>query len=124
MRKFLTGCAALLMTAGIAMADPVEGVWKSPTNGEGQSIQVKVAKCGANVCGSIVKVTKGDQSLVGKRMIWGMAPQGGGSYTGGKVWAPDNQKTYNGKLALSGSKLKISGCVLGICRGETFRRVK
>nr|WP_280635804.1 MULTISPECIES: DUF2147 domain-containing protein [unclassified Ruegeria] len=46
-------------------------------------------------------------------------------YSGGKVWAPDNDKTYSGKL-LNGDVLTMSGCVPGcaICRGSDFTHIK
>ena len=120
--------AAALFVAGTSTAwaaDPVEGTWESPTNEDGASIQVQIAPCGGSFCGTITNVKGGDQSIKGERMLWDMAAKGGGTYSGGKVWAPDDDKTYRGKLELSGNSLKISGCVLGgaVCRGETFARV-
>lgn len=119
-RMILAG--VLAMVAGVATADPVIGVWSSPTNDAGASLKLQVVECQSGICGVIKSVTNGDQSIVGKTMVWGMKPQGGGKYTGGKVWAPDDNKTYNGKLTLTGGGLKVQGCVLGICRGETFTR--
>ena len=48
---------------------------------------------------------------------------GGGKYSG-KVYSPDRGKTYKSKLVLSGKTLKVSGCVFGICRGQTWQRLK
>lgn len=120
MKHLLT--AGLIALAGVASADPVEGIWRSPVTDEGKSITVRVLACDSGICGVINSVNDGDQSIIGKTMIWGMTPRGDGLYDGGKVWAPDNDRTYNGKLTLSGNTLKIEGCVLGICRGETFSR--
>lgn len=123
MNKIVASAAALMLMAGAAMADPVEGRWRSPTNDEGKSLTVNVVRCDSGICGVIQSVSGGgDQSIVGKTMIWGMTSKGNGRYDGGKVWAPDQNKTYNGRLTLSGNTLKIEGCILGICRGETFRR--
>ena len=53
-----------------------------------------------------------------------MEAQGSGAYSGGKVYSPDRDKTYNSKMQLSGNKLAVSGCVLGICRdGGTWTRL-
>ena len=52
-----------------------------------------------------------------------MAADGGGKYSGGKIWAPDRDKTYRSKMELSGDRLKVSGCVGPICRGQTWARV-
>ena len=126
MKYILTAAFSVALAGAAWAADPVEGVWASPVNDDGASIEVTIAPCGAEFCGVITKVKGGDQSSQGERMLWGMKAAGGGSYSGGKVWAPDDDKTYRGKLALSGNSLKISGCVLGgaVCRGETFTRVK
>lgn len=121
MRKMVLA-GVLAMMAGVASADPAVGVWTSPTNDDGASLKVRIVECQSGICGVIHSVRNGDQSIVGKTMIWGMKPQGGGKYKGGKVWAPDDDKTYNGRLTLSGGGLKIEGCVLGFCRGETFTK--
>lgn len=120
--KTIIAAAAMAVTATVAAADPVLGIWTSPVS-EGKSITVNIVPCDANICGVIHSVSSGgDQGIVGRTMIWGMSAKGGGSYSGGKVWAPDQDRTYNGRMTLSGSSLKIEGCVLGICRGETFTR--
>jgi len=61
---------------------------------------------------------------IGKKIIWDMEAQGDGSYSGGKIWSPDRDKTYKSKMTLSGSKLAVEGCVMMICRdGGTWSRV-
>ena len=124
MKNTLILAAAGLWAAGAAFADPAAGTWKSQPGETGGYIHVKVAPCGAQVCGKITKVIGNDnQSIVGKRIIWAMNNDGGGNYSGGKVWAPDTDKTYKAKLKLTGNKMKVSGCVLGICRGQTWSRI-
>ena len=61
---------------------------------------------------------------IGKRMIWDMQARGDGNYAKGKIWAPDRDKTYRSKMALSGRTLKVSGCVLGICRSQSWKKIK
>ena len=53
-----------------------------------------------------------------------MKASGDGTYSGGKIWAPDRDKTYNSKMALSGDTLTVSGCVIGICRDQDWQRVE
>jgi len=121
--KHLFFAAALALGAGaVASADPAFGTWKSPTNDAGASLEVTVAACGNAICGKITKVSGGDQSIVGDQLVWDMQARGGGEYRG-KIWAPDTNKTYNGRMQLNGNTMKMSGCVLGVCRGETFSRV-
>ena len=61
---------------------------------------------------------------IGKRMIWGMQANGDGSYSGGKIWAPDRDKVYSSKMSLSGNALEVSGCVLVVCRAQSWTRVQ
>ena len=120
--------AAFALLAGPALADPVLGTYQTQPGDEGNYAHVQIYKCDANICGVIRKAfdASGKQiksDTVGKRMIWGMQAQGGGAYGKGKIWAPDRDKTYNSKMELAGSTLKVSGCVLGICRGQPWKRV-
>ncbi len=114
--------------AGPAAADPVLGTYQTQPGDEGNFAHVEIYQCEASICGVIRKAFNGSgkqiqSDTVGKRMIWGMKAQGGGKYAKGKIWAPDRDKTYNSKMELAGSTLKVSGCVLGICRGQTWQRV-
>ncbi len=114
--------------AGTASADPVLGTYQTQPGDEGNFAHVEIYQCEASICGVIRKAFDGagkqiESDTVGKRMIWGMKAQGGGKYGKGKIWAPDRDKTYNSRMELAGSTLKVSGCVLGICRGQTWQRV-
>ncbi len=130
MRKLtlIAACAGLL--AGPALADPMEGVWKTKPDDNGHFGHIKVSECGPAVCGVLVKAFDSSgkpikSENVGKRIIWDMKPQGGGKYAKGKIWSPDRNKTYNSKMQLNGNQLSVSGCVLGICRnGGTWTRVQ
>ena len=132
MKKTLLAAAALLMTAGTALADPAAGVWRSENSEEtNRFMHVKVSPCGAQVCGVIQAVYEANGAPVaghpatGKRMIWYMQPAGNGSYVNGQIWAPDNERTYKSKMQLqSSNQLKVEGCILGICRGQTWTRVR
>jgi uncharacterized protein (DUF2147 family) len=130
MKHLILAAAGAMALATGAMADPVLGTWQTPKDDNGKYGYVDVKACGAAVCGTLVKSFNADGSAyasenVGKRIIWDMEPKGGGAYSGGKVWAPDRDKTYNAKMQLSGSSLSVSGCILGICRdGGAWKRVK
>lgn len=128
MRKFLA-TAALILVAGTAHADPVEGLWKTKPDDNGNFGHVQIAPCGSAYCGILVKSfdTSGKQvesPNVGKRIVWDMVAKGGGAYGDGKIWSPDRDKTYNSKMTLSGDSLAVKGCVLFICRdGGQWSRV-
>lgn len=127
MKHFAAVCAALALSAGAAMADPVVGTWKTQPGDDGNYALVTIAKCGSQICGTLGKGFDSsgntiDSPNIGRKMIWDMNADGGGSYSGGKIWAPDRDKTYKSKMSLSGNTLKVSGCVLGICRSQTWKR--
>ena len=123
--------AAMTLCAGGAFADPVEGLWKTKPDDNGNFGYVQIKPCGGAFCGTLVKAFDGagkeiSSPNVGKKIVWDMQPAGGGAYAKGKVWAPDRDKTYNSKMQMSGNTLAVSGCVLGgiICRASDWSRVK
>ena len=119
------------MSGGAAMAaDPVEGVWKTKPDDNGNFGHVRVEACGALICGTLIRAfdpqgKEIESKNVGKRIVWDMKPYGDGVYDDGKVWSPDRDKTYNSDMELRGNRLTVRGCVLGICRdGGAWTRVK
>ena len=127
--KLMTLAAGLVLAANAAFADPVEGTWKTQPGDDGNYGLVTINPCGAEICGVLgqgydASGNKIASPNIGRQMIWAMKPQGGGAYGGGKIWAPDRDKTYNSKMTLSGNQLEVEGCVLGICRAQTWTRVK
>lgn len=120
--------AALALGAGGAFADPVEGLWKTQPDDKGDFGHVEIYACEQAFCGVIRKAfdstgAERPSDNIGKRMIWDMEPRGGGDYRGGKIWAPDRDKTYSSRMTLSGDRLDVSGCILGICRAQMWSRV-
>lgn len=121
--------AALILGAAAASADPVEGVWQTPLDDNGHFGHIRIAPCGASLCGTLIRAYDGkghriESANVGRQIVWDMQPMGDGRYGKGKVWAPDRDKTYNSKMALDGEYLAVSGCVIGICRdGGRWKRV-
>ncbi len=123
---------AFASVGGLALAaDPVEGIWQTKADDNGNFGFVQIAPCGAKLCGVLIKAFDGKGAEmkspnIGKRIVWDMVPQGDGAYGDGQVWAPDRDKTYASKMALSGKTLAVSGCVLGglFCRSSEWVRVK
>ncbi len=129
MKRIATTLAVLALSAGAAMADPVLGTWKTQPGDNGNYAHVNITTCGAKICGILGTGYDSagnaiDSPNIGRQMIWDMGADGGGQYSGGKIWAPDRDKTYNSKMTLSGNTLQVSGCVLGICRSQTWSRLK
>ncbi|GAB1480955.1 DUF2147 domain-containing protein [Paracoccaceae bacterium] len=131
MLKKLILAAVLSVSAGAAFAaDPVEGVWKTKPDDNGNFGHVQIKPCGAAFCGTLIKAFDGagkeiDSPNVGKKIVWDMVAYPDGLYDDGKIWSPDRDKTYSSDMQLSGNSLAVRGCVLGICRdGGTWTRVK
>lgn len=128
--KVFAFAAGLALLAGAAWADPVEGVWQTRKDDNGNFGHVQIKPCGPAFCGTLIKAFNGEGKQiespnVGKRIVWDMVAYPDGLYDDGKVWSPDRDKTYSSDMQLSGNKLAVRGCVLGICRdGGTWTRVK
>ena len=57
-------------------------------------------------------------------ILWGLRPDGDGTWAGGRVLDPENGKDYKAKLALleDGRALGMSGCIAFFCRQQIWRR--
>jgi uncharacterized protein (DUF2147 family) len=130
MKKTFGLAAAFALLATVAAADPVEGVWMTKPDDNGNTGHIQIKPCGAAFCGTLIKSfdsagKETESPNLGKRIVWDMVAYGDGFYDDGKVWSPDRDKTYNAEMQLQGNGLTVSGCVMGICReGGTWSRVK
>lgn len=129
MKTFVIAAAfAALGTA--AFADPVEGIWRTKTDDNGNYGHVEIKPCGPAFCGTLIQAFNGqdkeiDSDNIGRKIVWDMVAYADGLYDDGKIYSPDRDKTYNGDMTLAGDNLSVRGCVLGICRdGGTWKRVK
>lgn len=125
--KFLAAAAILASTPALA-ADPVIGTYKTQPGDDGNYGHVDIYECGSSICGVIRAAFDAsgealDSENIGKRMIWDMTADGDGAYSGGKIWAPDRDKVYKSKMELDGDTLSVSGCILVVCRAQTWTRV-
>lgn len=124
MRKVLISIGALalpLVSSVTAQAADATGVWLRD-NGHSR---VRFAPCGDAICGTVVWLRDSSgNSKVGQRVFYNMKPTGANAWSG-NAFNPDDGKTYNGKMTLSGNTLTTSGCVLGglICRSVSWSRV-
>jgi len=130
MKRIGMAAVALMMSAGMALAaDPLEGLWRTAQDDNGNSGLIHVKPCGNALCGTLIKAynASGQEITtenVGRKIISETVPKGNGAYAG-KVYSPDRGKTYSSRLQMSGQMLKVKGCILGICRdGGTWKKVK
>jgi uncharacterized protein (DUF2147 family) len=133
-------CGLAAATALLAHAEEGPyGVWRM-SNGK---VTVKVSDCGGRLCGTIVglknPISKIDgkpkvdrenpdpalrkRPVIGLSILIGMKPSGDGKWEGA-IYNPDDGNTYSATVTLSGSKMKVKGCVIGIlCKSNDFVRV-
>jgi uncharacterized protein (DUF2147 family) len=137
MRGLTKGALALLLLgtlgAGSAMASPPEGIYQTEPGDTGGFLHVRMGPCGKSVakaCGTILQAYDktgkpvADYPHANKPIVWDMAERSDGSFSGGKIWAPDRNKTYRSKMSVNGDRLKVSGCIGPICRSQTWVKVK
>jgi uncharacterized protein (DUF2147 family) len=111
---------ALFLLASAASADPLEGLWRTIPDDNGNSGLIEIAPCGEALCGTLIRAfdasgAEVDTPNIGRQLIWDTVPTGGGEYRG-RVYSPDRDQEYNSRLQLTGDSLSVSGCFLGICR--------
>jgi uncharacterized protein (DUF2147 family) len=100
--KKLVLAGLFALSATIANADPLEGIWKTEVD-DGNYGHIKISACGPAFCGIIHKSFNATGEFVsenkGKKLVIDMMPQGEGEYEG-SVWRPSNDKIYYGTIRL------------------------
>ena len=131
---------AAFLAAGTAQADP-RGVWLT----EGGKSHVRIHDCDdSKLCGDIVWLDKPltddgkpqldvenddpdlrSRPILGLRMVWDMEDQGDGEWDGGRIYNPDDGYTYGSEMEeIDADTLEVSGCILFICQGQIWKRIK
>jgi uncharacterized protein (DUF2147 family) len=126
-----------LVISPAAHAQEAQGTWSMG------KVTVKVSDCGGNLCATIVALaepiskidgkpkvdrenpdeSKRKRPIIGLTVMNGMKPAGEGTWKG-RIYNPDDGKTYNATVRLSGNTMKVQGCVLGVlCKTNNFARV-
>lgn len=123
----LTLGAALSLFATAALADPVEGRWRTQPDDNGNTGIIEITMCGDRVCGTLIQSRRSNGEVfqsanAGRRIVWDMEPRGNGAYRNGQIYSPDRDQTYSARMDMSGSSLTVAGCVLFICRDQTWTR--
>lgn len=133
-----TAFAVALASAVPARADP-QGLWET----EGGKSRVLIEPCNSGLCGRIVwlqnsvnsdgtdvlDTKNADEALrsrpvIGIELLSGFSETGSNRWTGGRIYNPEDGKTYSSRLALrDDGTLRVGGCVLFICKSQTWVRV-
>lgn len=142
-------CKALLLALPLLVAslaaqaaDGPTGRWKTidDKTGKVKSI-VEISQAGnGTLSGKVVEILHSDkgpnpvcdgcdgerhnQPIKGMTILWNLKADDASHWSGGTILDPANGKTYKSKLALQpgGQKLDVSGCILFICRAQTWIR--
>jgi uncharacterized protein (DUF2147 family) len=129
----LLALSLLSPSASAQKAEDAIGVWLNPENGS----NVEFYRCGAGLCGKIVKVTDGQvrdsnnpdpakraRPIVGLLILEG-AKQTGDNRWAGTLYNRENGKSYSGTVTVKGrDALELSGCVLAVlCKTVSWTRV-
>jgi uncharacterized protein (DUF2147 family) len=127
-----------LSTAQAATGDEIQGTWLSADGGA----KVKINSCGGGICANIVWLrepidsgtgkpktdkhnpneARRSRPMLGLQVMSGMKPDGDKRWAG-TIYNADDGKTYRSKVTLlSPTQVKVEGCVLVFCQGETWTK--
>jgi uncharacterized protein (DUF2147 family) len=130
MRSFPSAVVAFGFLSHPAVAAGIEGDWLVA---EGTAV-IRVEACGEARCGKVAWTpapasdearsgrAKEDESPIGTTILIDMKPAGEQRWDG-QIYNPQDGKTYTGRVTLlSPDVLKVEGCLLVFCGGETWTR--
>lgn len=136
---FVAAVLAIIVASAVpALADP-QGLWET----EGGRSRVLIESCDSGLCGRLVwlkdpvnsdgtdvlDTKNADEGLrnrpvLGIELLSGFAEAGRGRWTGGRIYNPEDGKTYSSRLVLrDDGTLRVRGCVLFICKSQIWVRV-
>ena len=118
----------LLMFSSLAHSENIEKNYQTEANEEGNYLLVSMGPCEKNnnlTCGTIIAAFEKekenrDYEHLDKLIVWDMRNYKPGKYKKGKIWDPSKDKIYKSKMEVSGNNLLVSGCILVICREQTW----
>ena len=124
---------ALVPLAASAAAPSVAGRWLTD---DGSAV-VEIAACGRQMCGRIVRVlatgvpqsdvnnpdrARRTRPLVGLPILWGF-DAGAEAWEDGTAYDPKTGNSYDASLRLNADgSLRVTGCVLVVCRSKRWTR--
>ncbi len=128
--------ASLALAAPAAAAAPaIEGLWLTD---DGSAV-VRIEACGDRMCGRIARVldtragvpqtdvttpdaSRRNRPLIGLQILSGYR-RGASRWEDGRAYDPKTGNSYNSSLRLdSDGSLRVTGCVLFVCRSKRWTR--
>jgi uncharacterized protein (DUF2147 family) len=129
--------AGICLPVSLARAESVAGTWIV----ESGKYTVRVLPCGGNLCGKIVGMKepinkhghpKNDlhnpnpalrqRLVIGLTVMSQLKPSGEQSWSG-RVYNPDDGKTYNTEITVSDGRMRVKACMAFVCDRVTFTRL-
>lgn len=107
----------------------IYGVWRNPHG----TIAVKIAPCGAELCGTVARASPeaqrdarraGVSTLIGMQLLRNYRQVSADRWDG-RVYVPDIGGTYSSHIVrLSPTAIRISGCLMGawLCKSQLWTR--
>lgn len=146
MRKLRHALLLALPLLGLSLAasaaDSAAGRWKTidDKTGKVKSIVEITPAANGTLSGKVVEILQSDRGpnpvcdkcdgerknkpVKGMTILWSLKADDANHWSGGTILDPANGKTYKSKLELQpgGQKLDVSGCIMFICRAQTWVR--
>ena len=132
MKQILISISLIFMVTNAA-AGTVSGVYKTESNDDGAFLEVQFGPCETNQtlsCATILKAYRSENEInsdyehLGKIIVADMEDDGAGKFSGGTIWDPSEDKTYNSKMTLKNDDLSVEGCILFFCKGQLWEKIK
>jgi uncharacterized protein (DUF2147 family) len=125
--------AALAGTTPAHAVPSIFGHWIT----DDRSALIRIDRCGAHLCGTIERVLnpkapthdinnpdagRRTRALVGVPVLTGFTGAGA-KWDGGQAYDPKAGRSYRSRLVLDGeNRLRVTGCVMFLCRSLTWTR--
>ena len=135
LRALFAASLLLAPLSGAAAAPSIEGLWRTD---DGKAL-VRIAACGQRMCGTIARVldtspdvprtdvnnpdrNRRNRPIVGLQILSGFTG-GPTEWTGGQAYDPKSGSSYKSSLRLNADgSLRVTGCVLFVCRSKRWTR--
>lgn len=131
----LAALVAVLASAPLAAADPVDGLWTT----QEKDGQVRIGDCGGSRCGRLAKFlvpppqgidqrdinnpdkTRRSRKLLGLPILTGFKPEG--NQWRGTIYDPKSGKSYRSILKRrNASTLEVKGCIGPFCQTQLWKK--